>query len=127
MLKPVSEPALPQMSNRAWIMVVAGAVVVTLSMGVRQAFGLFLTPLGLDLNLSREAFGLAIAIQNLLFGLIQPFVGAWADRHGAGLRSRSARPTLPPGRLTSGCPPAGCHQPFTRSHTAITSGPPSTT
>lgn len=84
MLKPVSEPALSQMSNRAWIMVVAGAVVVTLSMGVRQAFGLFLTPLGLDLNLSREAFGLAIAIQNLLFGLIQPFVGAWADRHGAG-------------------------------------------
>ena len=72
------------MSNRAWIMVVAGAVVVTLSMGVRQAFGLFLTPLGLDLNIGRESFGLAIAIQNLLFGLIQPFVGAWADKHGAG-------------------------------------------
>ena len=65
-------------------MVVAGAVVVTLSMGVRQAFGLFLTPLGLDLNIGRESFGLAIAIQNLLFGLIQPFVGAWADKHGAG-------------------------------------------
>jgi len=72
------------MSNRAWIMVVCGAVVVTLSMGVRQTFGLFLTPLGLDLNISREAFGLAIAVQNLLFGLVQPFVGAWADRHGAG-------------------------------------------
>lgn len=72
------------MSNRVWLMVVAGALVVTLSMGVRQAFGLFLTPLGLDLNISRESFGLAIAIQNLLFGLIQPFVGAWADRHGAG-------------------------------------------
>lgn len=84
MLKPVSEVAAPRMSNRAWIMVVAGAVVVTLSMGVRQSFGLFLTPLGLDLNISREAFGLAIAVQNLLFGLVQPFVGAWADRHGAG-------------------------------------------
>jgi len=83
-LKPVSDAAPSRMSNRAWLMVVAGAVVVTLSMGVRQAFGLFLTPLGLELNLSREAFGLAIAIQNLLFGLIQPFVGAWADKHGAG-------------------------------------------
>ena len=76
--------AADRISNRAWIMVLAGAVVVTLSMGVRQAFGLFLTPMGLDLNIGREAFGLAVAVQNLLFGLLQPFVGAWADRHGAG-------------------------------------------
>lgn len=76
--------AAERISNRAWIMVLAGAVVVTLSMGVRQAFGLFLTPMGIELNIGREAFGLAVAIQNLLFGLIQPFVGAWADRHGAG-------------------------------------------
>ena len=80
----MSDANAPGMSNRAWIMVVAGALVVTLSMGVRQTFGLFLTPLGLEMNISREAFGLAIAIQNLLFGLAQPFVGAWADRHGAG-------------------------------------------
>ena len=76
--------AADRISNRAWIMVLAGAVVVTLSMGVRQSFGLFLAPMGLDLNIGREAFGLAVAIQNLLFGLMQPFVGAWADRHGAG-------------------------------------------
>lgn len=40
--------------------------------------------MGLELNIGREAFGLAVAVQNLLFGLLQPFVGAWADRHGAG-------------------------------------------
>ena len=80
----MSDAPSDRLSNRAWIMVLAGAVVVTLSMGVRQSFGLFLTPMGMDLNIGREAFGLAVAVQNLLFGLIQPFVGAWADKHGAG-------------------------------------------
>lgn len=72
------------LSRRAWIMILAGAAIVTLSMGVRQAFGLFLAPLGLDLQIDRQTFGLIIAGQNLLFGLAQPFVGAWADKHGAG-------------------------------------------
>lgn len=39
--------------------------------------------MALELGLSREAFGLAIALQNLLFGLAQPILGAWADRYGA--------------------------------------------
>lgn len=72
------------LSRRAWIMILTGAVIVTLSMGVRQSFGLFLRPVGLDLEIDRQTFGLIIAAQNLLFGLIQPFVGAWADKHGAG-------------------------------------------
>lgn len=65
-------------------MVAAGAAIVTLAMGVRQAFGLFLTPLSLDLEIGRQMFGLTLAIQNLLFGLAQPFIGAYADKHGAG-------------------------------------------
>lgn len=72
------------LSRRAWIMILTGALIVTLSMGVRQSFGLFLRPVGLDLEIDRQTFGLIIAAQNLLFGLIQPFVGAWADKHGAG-------------------------------------------
>ena len=75
---------VPRLSNRAWIMILAGALIVTLSMGVRQAFGLFLTPLGLELEVDRQTFGLIVAAQNLLFGVMQPFVGAWADKHGAG-------------------------------------------
>lgn len=74
----------PKLSNRAWLMILTGAVIVTLSMGVRQSFGLFLQPLGLELGVDRQSFGLIVAGQNLLFGLLQPFVGAWADRHGAG-------------------------------------------
>ena len=74
-------PALPR---RVWIMIAAGAAIVTLAMGVRQSFGLFLTPLSLDLEIGRQAFGLTLAVQNLLFGLAQPFIGAYADRHGAG-------------------------------------------
>ncbi|RZJ28654.1 MAG: MFS transporter, partial [Brevundimonas sp.] len=80
----MSETVSPKLSNRVWIMILAGAVIVTLSMGVRQSFGLFLGPLGLELQVDRQTFGLIVAAQNLLFGLLQPFVGAWADRHGAG-------------------------------------------
>ena len=67
-----------------WVMVTCGAAIVTLSMGARQAFGLFLLPMSGDIAIDRESFGLAIAIQSLLFGLVQPSVGAAADRHGAG-------------------------------------------
>ena len=80
----VPSPSGAVLSRRAWIMIAAGAAIVTLSMGVRQAFGLFLTPLSLDLEIGRQTFGLTLAVQNLLFGLAQPFVGAYADRHGAG-------------------------------------------
>ena len=41
-------------SRRAWVMIITGALIVTLSMGVRQAFGLFLRPIGLDLEIDRQ-------------------------------------------------------------------------
>lgn len=80
----MSDAVSSKLSPRVWIMILTGAVIVTLSMGVRQSFGLFLGPLGLELQVDRQTFGLIVAGQNLLFGLLQPFVGAWADRHGAG-------------------------------------------
>lgn len=70
--------------KRSSVVILCGAMIVTLSMGVRQAFGLFLPQIAMDLDISRGTFGLALAIQNLVFGLVQPFVGAVADRHGAG-------------------------------------------
>ena len=51
-------------------------------MGIRQSFGIFLTPIAIDLQVGRQAFGLAIALQNLLWGLAQPFSGAIADKFG---------------------------------------------
>lgn len=71
-------------SRKAWITVFCASMILTLSMGVRQGFGLFLQPVSVDLGIGREAFGLAVALQNLLWGVAQPFVGALADRYGAG-------------------------------------------
>ncbi|WP_114394721.1 MFS transporter [Oleisolibacter albus] len=74
----------PLARHNPWLVVACGAFIVTLAMGVRQSFGLFLQPVGQDLGIGRDAFGFAIAVQNLLWGLAQPFVGALADRYGAG-------------------------------------------
>jgi predicted MFS family arabinose efflux permease len=68
----------------SWLVVlICGAAVLTLSMGARQVSGLFLRPVAMDLGLTREAFGTAVAIQNLVWGLAQPFAGLLADRYGA--------------------------------------------
>jgi MFS family permease len=76
-------PALTSM-KRPWVVIACAAFIVTLAMGVRQSFGLFLPQMSVDIGISRSDFGLAMALQNLLFGLVQPFVGALADKHGAG-------------------------------------------
>ncbi|MCP3728995.1 MFS transporter [Sphingomonas sp. MG17] len=70
--------------RRAPIVIFAAAAIVTIAMGVRQSFGLFLPDMSIGLGIGRSSFGLALALQNLLFGLAQPFVGAIADKHGAG-------------------------------------------
>ena len=64
-------------------LVVCAALVLTISNGLRSSFGLFGTPMSVDLGLSRETFALAIAIQGIVWGITQPFFGALADRHGA--------------------------------------------
>jgi MFS family permease len=51
-------------------------------MGLRHGFGLFLQPMSADLHWGRETFALAIAVQNLVWGVIQPFTGMFADRYG---------------------------------------------
>ena len=66
------------------IVLLCGALVLTISLGVRHAFGLFLVPMSSDLGWGRETFALAVALQNLVWGLTQPFAGRLADRHGAG-------------------------------------------
>jgi MFS family permease len=70
--------------KKPWIVIACAAFIVTLAMGVRQAFGLFLPPMSIELGIDRGTFGLAIAISNLVFGLAQPFIGALGDKYGAG-------------------------------------------
>ena len=62
---------------------ICGALIVTLSMGIRHGFGLWLQPVTMDRGWSRETFALAIAIQNLSWGIVGPFAGALSDRFGA--------------------------------------------
>jgi predicted MFS family arabinose efflux permease len=70
------------MSRKLWLAILCGGLIITISMGARQSLGLFLKPMSLDLSIGRELFGLAIAIQNLLWGLASPFMGAVADKFG---------------------------------------------
>lgn len=64
--------------------VVAGCLIAVITFGVRTSFGLFTDPLSIARGWDRETFALAIAFQNLLWGIGQPFAGAIADRWGAG-------------------------------------------
>ena len=60
-----------------------GAAIVTLSMGTRHGFGLWLLPITQEMGWTRQSFALAIALQNLSWGLIGIFAGMAADRFGA--------------------------------------------
>jgi MFS family permease len=71
------------MAARAKMVLGAGALIVAISMGIRHSFGLFLDPVSMANGWGRETFALAIAVQNLVWGLTQPLVGMIADRHGA--------------------------------------------
>jgi len=76
------------MIGRNWrtpgVVLLCGGVILTIAMGTRQGFGLFLQPMTLDHGWSRETFAFAMALQNLLWGASQPFFGMIADRKGAG-------------------------------------------
>ncbi|MBC7780551.1 MAG: MFS transporter [Proteobacteria bacterium] len=61
---------------------ICGAIVITLGMGIRQSFGIFLKPVTADLEVGRQVFGLAIALQTLLTGLLGPVAGMLSDRFG---------------------------------------------
>ena len=62
---------------------VCGAAIVTLSMGIRHGFGLWMQPMTQTMGWGREDFAMAIAVQNISWGLIGVFSGMLADRFGA--------------------------------------------
>lgn len=64
-------------------LLLCGALVVTLSMGIRHSFGLWLQPITMAHGWTREDYSLALAVQNLVWGAAGPLVGWWADRSGA--------------------------------------------
>ncbi|MFY9316939.1 MAG: MFS transporter [Burkholderiales bacterium] len=70
-------------NRRAMILLlVLSGLIISICMGLRQSLGLFMRPMTLDAGVSAATFGFAIALQNIVWGLSQPFVGALADKHG---------------------------------------------
>jgi MFS family permease len=65
------------------VVIVCGCLIALITYGLRTSFGLFVEPLSEGRGWSREVFALAIAIQNILWGLGQPVAGAIADRYGS--------------------------------------------
>lgn len=61
---------------------IAGALILSLNLGVRQSFAMFLDPITQANGWSYSSFAMAIAVQNLLWGVFTPFAGALADRFG---------------------------------------------
>ena len=66
------------------VILAAGTVIMVFSVGIRQSFGLFMEPMSASSGWGRETLALAIATQNLVWGLSQPFTGALADKWGSG-------------------------------------------
>jgi MFS family permease len=76
-----SLPSRPALSL-PWLVIICGCAIAALNFGPRSAMGFFQLPMLADRGWDRTTFGLAMAIQNLLWGLGQPVFGAIADRYG---------------------------------------------
>ena len=64
------------------LIVLCGCLIALITFGPRASLGLFQIPMTGEFGWGRDTFGLAIALQNLLWGVGQPFAGAVADRFG---------------------------------------------
>lgn len=64
-------------------MLIGSALILALSLGVRHAFGLYLVPMSHEFGWGHHVFSLAIAMQNLIWGAVQPITGAFADKYGS--------------------------------------------
>ena len=71
--------------STTWLLLGA-SLILALSLGTRHGFGLFLPPMSAEFGWGREVFAFAIAVQNLIWGLVQPVTGALADRFGVAAR-----------------------------------------
>lgn len=72
-----------QFSKPLIYMLIGSALILGLSLGIRHAFGLYLVPMSHEFGWGHQVFSLAIAMQNLVWGAVQPITGAFADRYGS--------------------------------------------
>ncbi|MBV8654048.1 MAG: MFS transporter, partial [Alphaproteobacteria bacterium] len=78
-----NSPLRAACGNKATLVVLAAALVLSAAMGTRQTFGLFIGPLSYERGLPITVIAFAIALHNLVWGFAQPFAGAAADRWGS--------------------------------------------
>jgi MFS family permease len=82
----ISPPSTPRLAALGWrtpaVIVLCGCLISLLSFGPRATLGFFLTPMSQANGWDREVFGLAVAVQNIIWGVGQPLAGAIADRFG---------------------------------------------
>ncbi|MES2913197.1 MAG: MFS transporter, partial [Pseudomonadota bacterium] len=78
-----SSPAAPSKTLSTAQVLACGAAILTLSMGIRHGFGLWLQPITQAQGWTRETFAFAIAIQNLSWGVFGILAGMFSDRFGA--------------------------------------------
>src|SRR5213082_1187706 len=81
-----TEDVRPASAANNWrtplVIIVCGCIIALLSFGPRSSLGFFVQPMSREFAWGRDVFGLALALQNLLWGLGQPIAGAIADRFG---------------------------------------------
>ena len=65
-----------------WPILVGASIVLSLSMGLRQSLGLFVPPITQDIGIRVSDFTMAVGVQNIAWGVLQPLAGAWAARLG---------------------------------------------
>ena len=80
----MSEATKDKITWRVLFIVFCSSMVILLSMGTRQSFGLFQTPISEAFGIGIVAFSLSLALQNLIWGISQPIIGAIADKFGSG-------------------------------------------
>jgi MFS family permease len=72
-----------QFSKPLIYMLIGSAIILALSLGIRHGFGLYLVPMSDEFGWGHNVFSLAIAMQNLIWGAVQPITGAFADKYGS--------------------------------------------
>jgi len=77
-----ARPGAASLVRSVPLIIVAGCLVAAINFGPRSTMGFFLTPMSNEYGWGREVFALAIAIQNLMWGIGQPFAGMLADKFG---------------------------------------------
>lgn len=82
-MSPEPSPSATLPGRTLWLIVFAAAFILMVTMGIRMSLGLFMIPMVRDSAISVSAFSFAMAVNQLLWGVAQPFSGALADRFGA--------------------------------------------